>query len=210
MSNFFWNATSPVMAFRNSFDANEASILRAELASTTAALADRNALYTENTELKQLLGRSVANHTVLGAVLERPPGIPYDTLVIDIGKQDNVTPGDLVFAGGTSVVGTVSEVYDTTSRVTLLSAPGETYDALLNGSVPVSLIGQGAGSMSGEVPADVPVNVGDSIVLPGIFSSFVGSVSHVSEEAESSFITLYVQLPVDLFSLQYVEVQTNP
>ena len=184
--------------------------MRAELASTTAALADRNALYAENTELKQLLGRSASNHSVLGAVLQKPPGIPYDTLIIDIGKQDNITPGDLVFAGGTSVVGTVSEVYDTTSRVTLLSSPGETYDALLNGSVPVSLAGQGAGSMSGEVPADTPVKVGDSIVLPGIGSTFVGSVSHVSQEVGSSFITLYVQLPVNLFSLHYIEVQTNP
>ncbi|HUD02518.1 MAG TPA: rod shape-determining protein MreC [Candidatus Paceibacterota bacterium] len=210
MSNFFWNAASPVMAFRNSLDTNEVSTLRAELASTTAALADRNALYAENINLKQLLGRTVSNHSVLAAVLQKPPSIPYDTLIIDIGRQDNVAPGDLVFAGGTLAIGTVSEVYDTTSRVTLLSSPGETYDALLNGSVPVSLTGQGDGSMSGEVPAGTPVKAGDSIVLPGIGSSFVGSVSHVSEEAGSSFITLYVQLPVNLFSLQYIEVQTNP
>jgi len=210
MSNFFWNAASPVVAFRNSLNTNEAATLRAELASTTAALADRNALYAENINLKQLLGRTVSNHTVLSAVLQKPPGIPYDTLLIDIGAQDHVASGDLVFAGGTLVIGTVSEVYDTTSRVTLLSAPGEKYDALLNSSVPVSLAGQGAGSMSGEVPAGTPVKIGDSIVLPGIGSSFVGSVSHVREEAGSSFITLYVQLPVNLFSLHYVEVQTNP
>ena len=210
MSNYFWNVASPVMAFRNSLEEDEAATLRDELASTTAALADRNALYAENTNLKQLLGRSVSNHTVLAAVLQKPPGIPYDTLMIDIGARDNVASGDLVFAGGTLVIGTVSEVYNTTSRVTLLSAPGEKYDALLNSSVPVSLVGQGAGSMSGEVPAGTPVKVGDSIALPGIGSAFVGEVSHVDVEAGSSFITLYMQLPVNLFSLHYVEVQTNP
>jgi cell shape-determining protein MreC len=194
--NLFWYATSPM--------------LRAELSSTTAALADRDALYADNVQLKQLLGRSAGTHTTLGAILQRPPGIPYDTFIIDIGTQNGVAPGDLVFAGGTSVIGTVSEAYNTTSRITLLSSPGEQYNALLRGSVPLSLSGQGAGSMSGEVPAGISVAVGDPVVFPGVLMQFAGSVSRVTQEAGSSFITLYVQLPVDLFSLQYVEVQTNP
>jgi cell shape-determining protein MreC len=208
--NLFWYATSPVVAFRNSLGTSEDSMLRAELSSTTAALADRDALYADNVQLKQLLGRSAGTHTTLGAILQRPPGIPYDTFIIDIGTQNGVAPGDLVFAGGTSVIGTVSEAYNTTSRITLLSSPGEQYNALLRGSVPLSLSGQGAGSMSGEVPAGISVAVGDPVVFPGVLMQFAGSVSRVTQEAGSSFITLYVQLPVDLFSLQYVEVQTNP
>jgi cell shape-determining protein MreC len=205
----FWEVISPLVQFRNALGGTEASVLRAELASTTAALADRNALYQENLQLKELLGRSIQNHTVLGAVLQRPPGMPYDTLIIDIGKNSGVMPGDLVFAGGSSVIGTVSDVYDTTSRVVLFSAPGETYQSLLGGSIPLSLSGQGAGSMSGEVPAGTPATVGESVTLSGIASAFAGSVSYIHEDSGASFETLYVQLPADVFSLHYVEVQIN-
>lgn len=209
LSSLFWRVAAPILSLRNSLGSTEVSVLQGELASTTAALADRNSLYAQNLQLKQLLGRSVVNHTVLAAVLERPPEIPYDTLMIDIGKQNGVAVGNLVFAGGNTVVGTVSEVYDTTARVTLLSAPGESYDALLGGSVPITLVGQGVGSMSGEVPANTTVTVGEPITLPGMLSAFAGSVSYIQQESDLSFITLYVQLPVDLFSLQYVEVQTS-
>ena len=199
-----------MVALRNTVGSTSNSVLEAELASTTAALADRNALYQENAQLKQLLGRSVANHTVLGAVLERPPSIPYDTLMIDIGKNANLTEGSLVFAGGNTAIGTVSDVYSDTARVSLFSSPGASYQALLGGSIPLSLSGQGAGSMSGEVPAGTAVTVGEMVTLPGILSAFAGSVSHISQQSGASFITVYVQLPVDLFALPYVEVQTQP
>lgn len=206
--NLFWKLAAPVLALRNSVSNTDASQLRAELASTSAALADRNAVYVENVQLKQLLGRTPGNHTTLGAILQRPPGIPYDTLVIDIGKNGGVTPGALVFAGGSSVIGTVSDVYDTTSRVVLFSAPGESYQASLVGGTPISLTGQGAGSMSGEVPSGTPVSAGEAVTLPGIVSAFAGSVSYINQESGASFITVYVQLPVNLFTLRYVEVQT--
>jgi hypothetical protein len=48
--------------------------------------------------------------------------------------------------------------------------------------------------------------VGDSVVIPGLGNFFLGSVTHIETPAGSSFETLYIQLPVDIFSLQYVEV----
>jgi cell shape-determining protein MreC len=208
-SNLFWKVLSPLVALRNEAQSGEVASLESQLASTTAALADRDALYQQNVQLKQLLGRSTLSHTTLGAVLERPPGIPYDTLIIDIGKNKGVAEGALVFAGGPSAVGTISDVYDTTSRVSLFSAPGESYQATLEDGTPVTLSGEGAGSMSGEVPAGTTVTTGESVILPGALSAFLGSVSYIQEESGASFETIYVQLPVNLFSLQYVEVQTQ-
>ncbi len=92
-------------------------------------------------------------------------------------------PGALAFAGGTTVIGTVSDVYDTTSRVELFSAPGESYQALLQDGTPISLSGEGAGSMSGEVPAGTTVTTGEAVSLPGISSAFAGSVSHVYQQS---------------------------
>jgi cell shape-determining protein MreC len=213
VGNLFWLAAAPAAALRNSLDYTESARLRAELASTTAALADRDALYQENLLLKTQFGRDAKAHTVLAAVLMRPPGTPYDTLIIDAGKQEGIVQGALVFVGGGASIGTVSDAYTSTSRVTLFSAPGSSYNAVVRlsaetgKSIPVSLVGEGAGSMSAEVPSATPVSVGDTIVLPGIATAFVGTVSHIEKPAGGSFEMLYLHLPVNLFSLQFVEVR---
>jgi cell shape-determining protein MreC len=214
-ASLFWNIGTPIVDSRNLYQHTSVADLQAALASSTAALADRNALSNENTELKRLLGRQIQGVQVISAVLMRPPGIPYDTLMIDAGKKDGIRVGELVFGGGKSAIGEISEVYDTASRVLLFSAPGRTFDAQVmpaatpGAVLPLSLAGQGAGSIVGQVPAGSTVVVGDSVLIPGLGSAFVGSVTHIDAPTGSSFETLLIQLPVNIFSLQFVEIQTH-
>ncbi|MBY0293796.1 rod shape-determining protein MreC [Patescibacteria group bacterium] len=209
-----WSFVGPLQRARVGFDASDNQRLRAQLASTTALVADRNALYEENLQLKNRLGRNASKAVILAGVLQRPPATPYDTLMIDAGAEEGVHQNDFVSAGGTMRIGTVAEVYAHTSRVVLFSAPGQTYDVLLRLAsttqvVPVSMQGQGSGSFVGQVPAGTPVKVGDSLVFPGIASAFAGTVSSVLFDPKQSFITLYARLPVDLLSLQYVEIEKD-
>lgn len=206
LAGLFWSAVSPLMQAHYGGSASDAA-----LASTSAALADRDALYQENLDLKARLGRSeVAPVRILGAVLMRPPGTPYDTLVIDIGFAEGVAEGDFVSAGGTALIGTVSEVFQHAVRVKLFSAPGEAHDALLRGVLPLSISGQGGGSMVAQAPAGTRVAVGDTATVPGIAGGLLARVSAV-ERSEGSFVTIYFQLPADIFMLRFVEVwkQTN-
>ena len=215
LASVLWQVGAPVVGLRNAIEKTQVSELEAELASTTAALADRDALYQQNAELKKMLGRPQTSARVLGAVLLRPPGLPYDTLVIDVGTGNGIVVGDLVFAGGTAAIGEISDAYTTTSRVSLFSAPGRTYDAQVAPQaapgtvVPLTLAGQGAGSISGEVPAGSAVAVGDPVVIPGLNNTFMGSIVHIDAPSGSSFETVFVQMPVNIFSLQYVQVQTH-
>ena len=204
-----WAGMAPFERLRSNLDASDNQRLRAELASTTALVADRNALYQENLELKARLARDAGLDTILAGVLMRPPATPYDTLMIDAGSAEGSAEGDLVSAGGTTLIGTVSVVYAHTSRVTLFSAPGQTYNVLLRGSVPVSMQGQGGGSLVGQVPAGTPVAPGDALLFPGIASGFAGEVSYVDAKQGQSFETLYARLPVDPLSLQFVEIEKN-
>jgi len=105
--------------------------LQTQLASTSAALADRDVLYQENVDLKARLGRDAKVQTILAGVLLAPPAAPYDTLLIDAGSAQDVALGDMVSSGGTTLIGTVSEVHATTATVTLYSAPGQRYQAFL-------------------------------------------------------------------------------
>lgn len=214
LESVFWSVMAPLERARMGFGSSDNTLLRAELASTSALIADRNALYQENLELKNRLGRVGTASVILAGVLLRPPAIPYDTLLVDAGEVEGVHAGDFVSAGGTTRIGTVGEVYAHTSRVILFSSPGQTYDALLHLAstthvVPISMQGQGSGSFMGQVPAGTPVKVGDSIIFPGIASSLAGSVSSVLFDPKQSFATLYARLPVDLLSLRFVEIEKD-
>lgn len=208
-----WRALSPVFAVRNTLTASEATLLKSELAAAVAARADRDLLLQENKDLKQRLGRSDEQRRILAGVLLRPPGIPYDTLIVDAGAALGVAVGDLVVAGGAGVVGRVVEVYPTTARVILLSAPGEGYDALISLSdaqvLPVRVEGQGSGSMRAQVPAGSGVVVGAGVVLPGVFAGYTGTVTHVDAKEGESFETLYMQLPANPLQLRFVEIVKN-
>lgn len=179
-------------------------------ASTEALVADRDALYKENLDLKMRLGRTVTTERMLAAVLMRPPATPYDTLAIDVGAALGVAEGDTVSAGGGALIGTISQVSEAGARVTLYSAPAEKYDALLSlhvgGRLPVTVVGMGGGSMSAQVPAGSGVAVGDEVLFAGIVGGISGRVVGVEAGIGESFATIYLRLPVNPQSLQFVEV----
>jgi cell shape-determining protein MreC len=226
LSGALWSALTPLLEARLGFVASagiffdslnpqatlaaENARLRAELASTSIVLLDRELLRKENAELKLRLGRGTTAQSLLANVLLSPPGVPYDTLMIDVGKQNGVREGDLVAAEGSVYIGKVANAYDTTSRVVLFSSPGQTYQALLRGSIPISLSGQGGGSIVGEVPAGTEVTVGDEVVLPSISLQYVARVTSVVEREGESFKSVYLTLPVNPYGLRFVEVRTAP
>lgn len=210
LSGVFWRVMEPVARIRQAAGQGEAAQLRAELASTTAALADRDALYKEVADLRARLGRDdVGGPRILAAILQGPPFSAYDTLVIDAGSDQGVRAGQLVSAGGSAIIGHVTEAYPTAARVELYSAPGQSYQALLNGVTPVAVEGQGGGSLSAQVPAGTPVKPGDSVAFPGLLGGIVAQVSAVEEKEGESFMTVFMRLPVSPSDLSRVEVLTQ-
>jgi cell shape-determining protein MreC len=187
--------------------------LRAALASSSIAVIDRNTLYTENLELKSRLGRDATlPPPVLASVVLRPPGTPYDTLMVDVGATDGVVMGDLVSAGGSVYIGTVSEVFATASRVVLYSSPGQKFDAMLmekkaTSTLAISVVGQGSGSLKAEVPASTMVAQGDEVLFSSITPRLVARVTQVEQKIDASFKTIYLQLPVSIYALNFVEIR---
>ncbi len=224
-ASFLWRIVSPILSTRDTAALAQAGFfaqfgnltnlieenarLRQELASTSALLLDRHFLYQENADLKQRLGRSAEGTVVLATVLLRPPAVPYGVLMIDVGKNAAVTEGMLVAAAGSAYIGRVTQVYDTTARITLFSAPGQTHEALLRGSIPLALEGEGSGSMRGELPVGIPVAVGDPVLLPGIMPTFLAVVTAVMHEEGQSFQSVYLTLPVNPLELRFVEVHSK-
>ena len=193
----FWGVAGPLLERRD-----PSAGTTSDTALNAALLLDRDALYAENLDLKKRLGRGSEVSRVLAGVLLRPPETPYDTLVIDAGSAQGIARGDKVSAGGTVVIGIVSELYAHASRVTLYSSPGEKYDGILGGVLSIVVEGQGGGSLRAQVPSGTPVAVGDAVVLPGVFGGLSARVKSIDRGANQSFTAIYLSLPVSVSSLR--------
>lgn len=168
-------------------------------------------LKTENEQLKEIVGRKTEHDDrIISVILARPPRIPYDSLIIDIGEDHELHSGDLVYAEMDYIIGHVEVVSAKSSVVKLFSAPGEKIDVLVGSStIPVVAEGRGAGNFYIKVPKNIPIAEGDQIVVPGLRPIVLGTAEHVDTSEGEAFAHIYFKLPVKLNSLHYVQVKKS-
>jgi cell shape-determining protein MreC len=101
-------------------------------------------------------------------------------LILDRGRKDEVREGDLVISPDNMIVGTIREVEESISKVSLASNSGETFEVrIFPLDVQASARGLGARTFSLElIPADMPIKSGDIV----IFSSNSGGVFILPEK----------------------------
>lgn len=199
------NIRTPFLAKKTLLEENKK--LRDNVAIASAKLLDRNLLFEENIELKELLGRDINEQTVFASVLTKPNRSVYDTIVIDVGENAGIKEGDSVLYGGTIVIGRVSEVLKHTSKVTLLSSPGEVIDIIVgNKNITTTAYGRGGGGFKFEIPRDIEVDIGDVISVPGMVPRVLGKVEYIESRPSDPFKTILFKGPVNIFELKWVEV----
>lgn len=222
--NLFWQAFSPVFFVSNTIssasqsffahfsDAAELSVLNDKLSAENAALATQSQeLSQKMMALEALLGgREARPAGILAGVVARPPTSPYDTLVLGSGAKDGVVRGMEAFGPGGVPVGVVSAVLDDFSRVTLFSTPG----TLTNGwvgraSVPLSLVGAGAGALHATVARAAGIAVGDVVFVPGPGQLPMGSVVRMDSDPLSPSVTLRIASALNPFSLSWIELRAT-
>ena len=185
----------------------ENAALKTELARknlTLAALAD---LAVENQELKELGGRNLKTLFVLGAILNRPPVSPYDTLTVDIGSNERIAVGDIAMVEENSAIGEVSSITKNSASVSLYSTPErETQVAVGIERTSAPARGRGGGNFEVRLPKNVIVEIGDAIILPGISHHLLGFVSEIETGPNDPFQTILFSLPVNLNNLRFVMI----
>ncbi len=184
--------------------------LKETVAIASAKLLDRNLLFEENLNLKELLGRGVTEQTVFAVVLTKPNRSLYDTLIIDVGENAGIKKGDKVFYGGTVVIGEVGDVFKNSSKVLLASSPGEEIDVMVGvNNIASTAYGRGGGEFELSLPRDVDVAIGDVVIVPGIISRVLGKVEYIETSPSDSFKKILFKGPVDIFELKWVEVAVS-
>ena len=188
---------------------NENITLQRELDETRATLLTLDAYKKENEDLKALAGRTSSDIRVLAVILAKPNSSTYDSLILDVGKNNGIRAGDTV-AVGDYIIGTVHDAYPNYSKAILFSNPGETINVRIGAGISASATGRGGGNFLIKLPKEIPVKVGDSVSLPEINIKLFGIVENIDVTETSSFQYILFKLPVNVNSLNWVEVIKQP
>ena len=196
-------------ASKNSLIA-QVNSLQNQITSLQLKQADYDAISKENDDIKNTLGRSDTSlgNRILSRVLSKPPESPYDTFVLDIGTSSGVAVGDKVYISDTIIIGEIASVTGNTSVVNLFSKSGMTNALTLERTgATYQIVGQGGANMSVEVAKDADILWGDIFNYPDIKTSVVGSVYYIDQNPQSSFKTIFIRVPGNVFQTKWVFVQ---
>ena len=184
-------------------------------------------LQTENDYLRSLLGKTPENsEMILAGVIERPPRTPFDSLILDVGSDQDILEGDMVFSDGQYAIGTISSLSDHTSTVTLFSSAGQKIDALIDALVegtknnpnssstkvvdslsPVTVEGRGGGNFYMKLPKNIKVKSGNPVVWPSTETILLGTVEVVDSGEGDAYSQVYFKSPINMNSLRYVQIK---
>ncbi len=186
---------------------NENMELRERLQAMTVDTLAVDIARQENKELKEILGRDESRTSILASVLRTPPFSPYDTFILDIGKNKDIEVGNFVFVGGSNLVGEIVEVNTTSSKAQLFSSPGKTTPVLIGQkSIAVEAVGRGAGNFEIILSREINVQKGDAIVVPDVHSMLLGVVGQVDLDPAKTFQRVLFASPINIQDVRWVTV----
>ncbi|MDO8599073.1 MAG: rod shape-determining protein MreC [bacterium] len=192
----------------------ENEVLKQEAARLTLRVAALEALESENAALRTIVRVAEDLPGITASIVSSRVSSPYGTFMVGAGRIDGVAAGDLVVAGGERgrgfVIGRVSEVSDRLSLVTQVFAPNASVEAMIR-DVPLLVEGQGGGNARAEAPRALSIAEGDTVISLHFRGMAIGVVGSVSRDTASAYQKVYIGLPVNLTTLQFVYViSPNP
>jgi rod shape-determining protein MreC len=187
---------------------------------------------------KQGLASLRAQYELLTALLDVRSSLDHDTVAaeviskriteqergisLDRGTDVGIEVGDPVIGPGGSLIGQVVDVGTGYSRVLLISDTRVNVAGLVESSRAVGLISGQLGQPLEmvNIPADVTVSIGETVVTAGIELAegirspypkglLIGNIAGVSRSPDQLFQTALVTPVADLDRLEYVLVITN-
>lgn len=186
-------------------------LLKEEIEKKDLELLITKTIEEENLKLKEILGRTPSEKkVVLSAILAKPNQTPYDTLIIDRGSKDGVSPDDLVFIKGDVLIGEIESVDLNSSRVLMYSTPGNILQVVYgNTGIYFNAKGLGNGSFEVDVTRDIEVYIGDMFFYPGLDNTLIGTVKKIDFDPRDSFKKVLMKSPVNIQEERWVEVRIN-
>ncbi len=186
---------------------SENESLKRQVEESNLRLDSVKSIEDENLALQALMGRASTTPGILAAVLERPPYVPYDELIIDIGLDQGLSTTSKVYVAGDILIGRVAEVYQAISKVILYSSPGQKLEVQIGSDhVPATAIGRGGGQYVAELPRGTAIAEGDYVNTLSLKDRSFGTVSRILPDPAGQFEQVLFALPVNIYQLRWVMV----
>lgn len=162
---------------------------------------ERDTLYQIKEMNNTLLPAHVLHHGIIGN---------SDVLLINQGINNSITIGSSVFAYNNILIGYVSEVYDSTSEVTLYTKNGEKiFGVLYPQERTLEAKGQGKGGFMIETPREVEAAVGDILYSMNENGSIIAVVRDIVFDPRDPFKQVYLSYPININQIQNVGIKLN-
>lgn len=180
--------------------------LKQENATLKADLEANSLLVEENQRLRESLSLVDSGEFTIGEVILRGgKNNAQNKIVARVGKE--VFVGDLVFFRKIPV-GRVVEFKNSLATILLLSAPENTFSALIGDpSFESEAHGLGNGSFEIFVPKGVVVSVGDDISIPSFGSGAFSKISDISSDSADAFQRILFSFPFNLNYVDFVSIK---
>ena len=184
--------------------------LQTELDNIKIQLLSMNAVEQENSALMIEMGREVPTNasSTITRVLSGPNIPPYDSLIIDAGRNEGVSVGDRVISEPNIMLGEVVQVSGYSAKVRLYSAYGSRTDVLIPAGEPLHAVayGYGGGDFYIELPDIISIEKDMEVLIPGRNNYILGTVGYIEADPNISSQKILVRYPVNIKNIRYVHV----
>jgi cell shape-determining protein MreC len=207
-SNWLYNSTGTIPSyFRDRNDLREEiSDLKSKVAGYDGDRKTVSSLIEENKHLKLLLS-STDEPRILANIIGRPPQLPFDAILVDIGSNDGIKENAIAYIHDNKAIGIVARVYPNSSLVALATSPGvESSVYVIGPDIYATAFGDGGGVLRVEVPQGVILEEGNPVVVPAISSGVYGLISSVVSVPTEPVQVGYVTVGTPIQSLRSVTI----
>lgn len=174
-----------------------------------------SSLEKENEELKSLFSQFPSQKEkkyILAAIISRPPQSPYDILIVDAGTNNGVEKGMMAVAFDNVLLGYLIDVFPKTSKIKLISFPGEETNVMIESALKESKIsaisiGRGGGNLEIKIPSSIEIHSGDRVMTMGTYSLMLGVVEKTEINLSDPFQKIFFRFPVNLQELKYLMIE---
>jgi cell shape-determining protein MreC len=113
-----------------------------------------------------------------------------------------------VLAYGDILLGYITEVFSSSSKVKLISFPDEETNAVLFSlNTPATVVGRGDGNFEIKIPKSIEANVGEKVAISGANPLLLGMIDKIEIQPSDPFQKLYFRFPFNIQELKKVIVK---
>ncbi len=186
---------------------HENNRLKGEVRELEADLFMAGTRLADLTELDALVPDAAAEDYLIGRVTARPRSLPYDVLLLSVTDDSRISVGSPVTWRGGILLGEIVQLSGHSAKVKLYSSPGVKRRVLIgDDKITGVLTGQGGGNFTVELPRGLEIPVGARVFLAAQPEWILGVVGEVERKAENPFQTIYIQTPINIYTLEWVQI----